>query len=192
MRGVFIEDISDYARVHDLFDILSTPQARKNTQAEGFGYDRPVQELGTLALLPEIRRFPTVCIKPLAGILQQAKYIPLRYCPIEMELDLNNADEPIINGIYNSFDATNTSNFWRLESCMIKADLCTLASALANNYVAHLLSRKDNIVYKTFISNIQTIFSGDTQINVSRLLSKLRSVFITLQGDINAATQRNK
>ncbi len=42
MRGVGIEDISDYARVHEMFDILSAPQARKNAQAEGFGYDRPV------------------------------------------------------------------------------------------------------------------------------------------------------
>ena len=52
MLGVVIEDISDYARVHEMFDIHSTPQARKNAQAEGFGYDRPVVELGTVALLP--------------------------------------------------------------------------------------------------------------------------------------------
>jgi hypothetical protein len=75
---------------------------------------------------------------------------------------------------------------------MIKADLCTLDNALDNNYVAHLLSGKSfNIVYNTFISNIQTILSGDTQINVSRSLSKLRSVFITLQRNINPISQRN-
>jgi hypothetical protein len=169
MRVVGIEDIGDYARVHEMFDILSTPQARKIAQAEGFGYDRPVQELGTLALLPGIRRFQTVCIKPLSGILQQAKYIPLRYCPIEMESESNDTDEPIVNGIDNPFDATNTSNFWRLENCMIKADLCTLDNALNNNYVAHLLSGKSrNIIYNIFISNIQTILSGGTQIKVSR------------------------
>jgi hypothetical protein len=76
MRGVVLEDTTDYARVHEMFDILSTPQARLNAQVEGFGYDRPVQELGTLALLPGIHRFQTVCFKPLAGILLQAKYIP--------------------------------------------------------------------------------------------------------------------
>jgi hypothetical protein len=58
--------------------------------------------------------------------------------------------------------------------------------------VAHLLGGKSlNIVYNTFISNIQTILSGDTQINVSRSLTKLRSVFITLQRDINPISQRN-
>ena len=146
MRGVGIEDISDYARVHEMLDILSTLQARKIAQAEGFGYDRPVPELGTLALLPGIRRFQTVCIKPLAGILQQA----LRYCPIEMESVLNDTDAPITNGIDNPLDATNTSSFWRLENCTIKADLCTLDNALDNNYVAHLLSGKSrNIIYNT-------------------------------------------
>ena len=192
MRGVVIEDISDYARVHEMFDILATPQARKNAQAEGFGYDRPVDELNTLALLPGIARFQTVCFKPLAGILQQAKYIPLRYCPLELELELNDTDQPIINSIYEPFNNTNTSDFWRLENCMLKADLCTLDNALDNNYVAHLLGGKQlNIVYNTFISNIQTILSGDTQINVSRSLTKLRSVFISLQRDIEAQSARN-
>ena len=67
---------------------------------------------------------------------------------------------------------------------MMNVDLCTLDNALDNNYVTHLLSGKSlNIVYNTFISNIQTILSGDTQINVSRSLSKLKSVFITLDKD---------
>jgi hypothetical protein len=39
MRGLVIEDIMDYNRVHEMFDILSSPQARLNTQAEGFGHN---------------------------------------------------------------------------------------------------------------------------------------------------------
>ena len=75
---------------------------------------------------------------------------------------------------------------------MLKADICTLDNALDNNYVAHLLGGKQlNIVYNTFISNIQTILSGDTQINVSHSLTKLRSVFISLQRDIEAQSARN-
>jgi len=71
---------------------------------------------------------------------------------------------------------------------MMKVDLCTLDNALGNNYVTHLLSGESlNIVYNTFISNIQTILSGDTQINVSRSLSKLKSVFVTLERDFAGA-----
>jgi hypothetical protein len=76
--------------------------------------------------------------------------------------------------------ATTTSIEWKLESCMLKADLCSLDNALDNNYVTQLLSGKSlNIVYDTCISNIQMILSADTQINVSRSLSKLRSVFVS-------------
>ena len=118
--------------------------------------------------------------------------LPLRYCPLELELELNDTDQPIINSIYEPFNNTNTSAFWRLENCMLKADICTLDNALDNNYVAHLLGGKQlNIVYNTFISNIKTILSGDTQINVSRSLTKLRSVFISLQRDIEAQSARN-
>jgi hypothetical protein len=41
-RGVVIEDISDYARVDEMFVILSTPQARKKRRAS----DTTAQSLG--------------------------------------------------------------------------------------------------------------------------------------------------
>ena len=64
-----------------------------------------------------------------------------------------------------------------LETCMIKTDLCTLDNALENSYVSHLLSGKTiNLVYNTFVSSLQTIVSTDTQINVSRSLSKMKSI----------------
>ena len=83
---------------------------------------------------------------------------------------------------------------WKLESCEVKCDVCTLDNALDNNYVAHLLSGKSlQMVYNTFISNIQTVLSQDTQINVSRSLTKLRSVFLSLERDFvvnSVATDR--
>ena len=188
MRGVVIEDIQDYNRVHEMFNILQTVGARANDRAEGFGNNVDIHHLNTVALLPGILNQQTVCFKPLCGILMQSKYIPLRYCPIEIELELADVLEPIISGAYNDFTAANTSYNWKLENCMMKVDLCTLDNALDNNYTAHLLGGKSlNIVYNTFISNIQTILSGDTQINVSRSLSKLKSVFLTLERDFTGA-----
>jgi hypothetical protein len=56
--------------------------------------------------------------------------------------------------------------------------------------VAHLLGGKQlNIVYNTFISNIQTILTEDTQINVSRSLTRLRSVFLSLERDLTGGTR---
>ncbi len=67
---------------------------------------------------------------------------------------------------------------------MLKCDVCTLDNALDTNYVSHLLSGKSlNIVYNTFISNIQTILTNDAQLNISRSVSKLKSVFLTLEKD---------
>ena len=186
MRGVVIEDISDYNRVHEMFSILQTVGARANDRTEGFGQNQDIKELDTIELLPGISTFQTVCFKPLCGLFMQTKYMPLRYCPLELELELADVTEPIISAPFGPFTAANTSYIWKLENCMMKVDL--FDNALDNNYVTHLLAGKSlNIVYNTFISNIQTILSGDTQINVSRSLSKLKSVFITLERDFAAA-----
>ena len=45
MRGVVIEDVMDYNRVHDMFDILSTPQSKLNGKAEGFGDNVDIREI---------------------------------------------------------------------------------------------------------------------------------------------------
>ena len=64
------------------------------------------------------------------------------------------------------------------KNCMVKVDVCSLDNALDTSYVSHLLGGKTiNIVYNTLISSLQTIVSADTQINVSRSLSKMKSIF---------------
>jgi hypothetical protein len=189
MRGVFIEDIMDYNRVAEMFDILSTPQARAMAKAEGFGGNIANSDITDTATLQSIATLQTVCFKPLCGIFQQTKFIPLRYCPLEIELELVGMADPILtetDGIttIGATFAANLSQSWKLESCQLKCDICILDNALDNNYVAHLLGGKNlNIVYNTFISNIQTIVSPDAQINVSRSLTRLRSVCLTLERD---------
>jgi hypothetical protein len=190
MRGVVIEDIMDYSRVSEMFDILSAPQVRLNAQAEGFGHNTDNKNITDPNDLLGIRNQMTVCFKPLSGILMQSKYIPIRYCPLEIELELADMEDPIITNGYGLSPTMkadiegDTALTWKLESCQLKCDICTLDNALDNNYVAHLLGgKKLNIVYNTFISNIQTVLSEDTQINVSRSLSRLRSVFLSLERD---------
>jgi hypothetical protein len=43
LRGVVMEDISDYNRVHEMFNILQTDGARQNDRAEGFGYNQDIK-----------------------------------------------------------------------------------------------------------------------------------------------------
>ena len=200
MRGVVVEDIMDYNRVSEMFEILTPPSVRENVRVEGFGlnYWNDLASSEQVAANWGIATRQTVCFKPLSGILMQTKFLPLRYCPLEIELELANMDDPIVSsGMGLTPDAAKLqfektiSKSWKLEMCQLKADICVLDNQLENSYTSHLLSgRPLNIVFNTFVSNIQTITSADTQINTSRALSKLKSVFLTLQR--NLAVERIK
>ncbi len=122
--GLF-EDIQDYNRVHEMFSILQTPHARTNERAEGFGGNVEIKHLNTEALLPGLRNYQTACFKPLCGVFMQSKYLPLRYAPIEIELSLSDATEPIVSEQIGNFTTANTSYQYKLENCMLKCDVCT-------------------------------------------------------------------
>ncbi len=60
-------------------------------------------------------------------------------------------------------------------------DLCTLDNALGYISTSHFMRGTTiNIVYNTFISTLQTVVAAETQINVSRSLSNMTSVFVSL------------
>jgi hypothetical protein len=180
-----------------MFDILSPPQTRANARVEGFGRNFINEQLANANRYTGVVTRQTVCFKPLSGIFMQTKFLPLRYCPLEFELELADADQPIVvrdDGGITPADAAAQALFlasigtvYHLEMCQIKADVCTLDNPLDNSYTSHLLNGRNlNIVYNTFISNIQTITAADTQINVSRSLTRLKSVFLTLIRTANA------
>jgi hypothetical protein len=74
---------------------------------------------------------------------------------------------------------------WSITNVQVKVDVCTLDNALDNSYAQHLLSGKSlPISYNTFVSQMQTIAGQDApSINVSRALTRLKSVFVTLNKD---------
>ncbi len=73
---------------------------------------------------------------------------------------------------------------------MVKVDLCTLDNALENSYVSHFIGGKTIMFYNTFISTLQTVVASETQMYVSRSLSKMRNVFVTLYKTFADATAR--
>jgi hypothetical protein len=197
MRGVVIEDIMDFNRVSEMFDILSPLNNRINTRIEGFGQnwlsDAAINDPNHIS---GIHMRQTVCFKPLCGILAQTKFIPLRFCPLEIELELASAADGLITdvggventatdlGVVDRFRGS-ISKEYHLEMCQLKADVCTLDNTLENSYTQHLMNgRHLPIVYNTYISNIQTIVAPDTQINVSRSLTRLKAVFLSLERDL--------
>ncbi len=126
--------------------------------------------------------------KPLSGILNQNKLIPLRFAPITIELELvDTFTDPIINNFAaaGGFTAVNSSQLWQIEQVQCKVDVCTLDNALHNSYVEHLLQGNSlPLSYNTFVSQMQTIAGqSDVLINVSRAITRLKSVFVTLHKD---------
>lgn len=207
-NGQIVEDIDDYNRVHEMFTNLQPREKRDDDEAEGFGnmwdieYDVSTGDRTTLTenvASKKLSRIPQgqyrrVLFKPLSGLLSQSKYIPLRYCPLTIELELvSRNEEPVMSNFYtvtHPFNNTNTTTLWRIENAVVKCDVCTLDNALDNSYAEHLLSGKSlPINYNTFISQIQSILSGTNigqkkvRLNVTRAISRLKSVFITLYRD---------
>ncbi len=62
-----------------------------------FGYN-DISQLSTAALLPGLGlTSQPVMFQPLCALLQLTKYLPLRYAPLEIELELADATGPIVS-----------------------------------------------------------------------------------------------
>ena len=112
----------------------------------------------------------TVGFKPLCGAFSQYKYIPLKYAPITLELELvNSMTEPIIIQTGTGTDAgvfpdgtvaqpQNTSNKREINNVHLNCDICHLDNNLNDAYVEHLLGGKSlPITMTTFITQQQTV-----------------------------------
>ena len=171
-----------------------------NEECEGFGYTDDAEGLTTPGILPGIggslgevnyNKGLTVMFKPLCGLFQPTKYIPLHYCPTEIELELADNDEPIVStlGAESPFTYKNIIRLWHIEQCHIKCDIVSLDNALDNYDVNHFLGGNTlKLVHDTYISSIQIIVSSDnTNVNVSRSLTSLTSAFSSLDKNVAGA-----
>ena len=152
--GTIIEDIDNYARTHEMFHKFVSPAKRKNDCTEGFGIEGDIlRNRGTGAhpdglpgqnaltyfgIPPGLGR--TVLFKPLSGLFAQQKYIPLRYCPLILELEVvNDVNDPVVYPAppssgsmpdIGAFLQSNSSNEWNISQVQIKCDLVTLDNGL--------------------------------------------------------------
>ena len=209
VNGMVVEDISDYNRCHELFSIMQSEGTRKNDEVESFG--RTWDHMNSISATEYYteqnfsgvkgKQSQTVLFKPLLGILNQPKYLPLRYAPLTIELELvNDFKEPIIEiNSVSVFTAENTSDKWQIQNVQFKADLVILDNSLENSYAQHLLSGKSlPINYSTIVSQIQstltTLDAGQPiiRLNITRALSRLKSVFLTLFGPESKITDNER
>ena len=139
--GQLVEDIDQYNRIHEMMHILIASESRDNDAAEAIGdvWNDHKWQSGLVGA-PNWRGVPpqdymTVLFKPLSGILNQNKLIPLRFAPLTIKLELvDTFTEPIISNFVNlgGFNGINSSQLWQIEQVQCKVDVCTLDNALHN------------------------------------------------------------
>ena len=225
-----IEDIDYYARVHQMFDVLRARHVRENEDCEGFAarFDAPAYQ-GILSGSKETANLilpngttgqnfadffqsvqagdkKTVSFRPLSGLLNCGKLIPLQYAPITLEFELvSSSNDPIVcindEGVAINVSGAgstvlrgvkNTSLDWQIENPVVKCDICVLDNALNNEYAQLLLSGKAlPINYSSYVTQLQTISGQSPSINITRALSRLKSVFVTLDQQLSGEKINN-
>jgi len=187
--GQILEDMDDYNRIHEMFHILQDSKNRINDDIEGFG-PRWDSYGGAIDLnYPYINGGAqrTVMFKLLSGIFNQEKFLPIRYMPITIEMELTSLNtDPIvwptdITALSAPFNTGNSSSQWQIQDIQLKCDVCSLDNALDNEYAQHLLSGQSlPINYNTYVSQTQQMVGQNVSINVTRALTRLKSIFINM------------
>ena len=93
VSGQICEDIDNYNRTHQMFHLLTPGERRINDFIEGFGIDREAVQTLDHNELTKPRAVPangqiTIGFTLHLGLLRQNKYLPIRYCPIQIELEV--------------------------------------------------------------------------------------------------------
>ena len=122
----------------------------------------------------------TIFFKTMLGIMAQEKLIPLRYCPLQIELELvSSAEDCMFVGIQNGL--ASLSN-WGIPDIQCKMDLPTLDPSLQNECASHLLAGKSLPINFNSFNHPNQSTNGDEDFpaHIHRALTRLKSVFVTL------------
>ena len=84
--GQLVEEIDYYNHVHEMFHVLQPREVRENSDIEGFGNGlvAPARDANNLLAGIPGGKSVSVCFKFLSGLLNQDKFLPIRYCPITL------------------------------------------------------------------------------------------------------------
>jgi hypothetical protein len=183
--GQIVEDIDDYNRIHQMFHLMKPTDRRFNDFIEGFGFNTAQDvtmdgvKLDQAAVIPA-NGSTTVCFTPFVGLLRQDKYLPIRYAPIQFEFELVNDANECVNGV-DVVNSQDTSVDFVIQDVQMKCDLVELDNTLDNEYTQYLMTGKSLPIHFTALTHGSQIFTNiKTDVKVSRSLTRLKSVFLSL------------
>jgi len=189
----------DYSRTHNLFQTLTSSNNRINDNIEGFGHrwTDPGEKIGNYYNSDATNgKYNTDGINPghskrvnfklLSGIFSQYKYIPLQFCPIVIELELDqNQFANIIKADGNLFTDDTVSKLFTIDDVVVYGDVITLDNSLNNSYIEALMSGTAlTVPFTSFVS--QSHIMSQTQqfnVNIIRSFTRLKSMFISFNAD---------
>jgi hypothetical protein len=181
--GQIVEDIDDYNRLHQMFHLMKPTEKRLNDFVEGFGVNSAQSltldhsKLEQSATLAANGGAATVAFTPFVGLLRQDKYLPIRYAPIQFEFELINDAKEAVYGT----GATEASENFTISDVQLKCDLVELDNTLDNEYTQYLMTGKSLPIHYTALTHGSQIFTNiKTDVKVSRSLTRLKSVFLSM------------
>ena len=152
------------------FDFVKGDAAQAADKRRGYrqtGYDLS----GNVGLSRRVQ------FKPMLGLFNQEKLIPLRYCPIQIELELVNQQSDAVT-IETAEGFQNGGN-WDISDIQCKCGLLDLDSSLSNEYASHPLSGKGlPINFNTWShTNQSTGLDKNFSAHITRAVTRLKSIF---------------
>ena len=127
-------------------------------------------------------------------LLCQSKYLPMMWDGLVFEFEIiSDKTEAFADGVAGGyFLPTDTGSDWSMSDVRLTADVVVLDSALMNSYSQHVLEGKSlNIQYGTYITMQQTVTGDNISVNVSRAVSRLKTIFCSFDHDFKP-TDQNK
>ena len=201
-NGAVTDDIDQYNRVHQMLSILTSRANRSNDLVDGFcrEWDDENSYNGIITTATDAATGYTtsfgrgaskvVNFKPIFGLLNQNKYLPLFWGGMSLEFEVvTNATDAIATPIGTTVPAGTTSTDWIISDVRVECDTITLDSALQNSYVEHVLSGKAlEINYGSYINMLQSVAGDHILVNVARAVSRLKTIFFSFDVSDKANT----
>ena len=189
--GTKIEDIENYNRTANMFDVASPAGTRMSYAIEGFGHSSNTNLTTWYSPEPVPASSQRRVLTPLlSGLLSgaQTKWWPLAFAPLVVELEVANSDEPV--RAKNDAGA-DISQSWHLEDVQLLSDVAMLDSEVQSTYAAHVASGEMLPVNITGMVTQRQGNPGQAEnfdITVIRGLTAVKSVMATMYQAPDGAT----
>jgi len=190
-QGREIERLELYGRHHELFGFQLLPFNDQWTEAAVTGlhgsFDATLGQLQPLVGKIEKGERAIVMHKLHLSLFESKKILPLRFCPLEIEVSLAPAGYWVDSQTASGGVPTYSQNYSISDLRVIYDEVVPDDSIVSSFYSGLLKNQIMSIPCLTAFQWQQTIASGATSVDVvsSRAFSKISSVWVTFSGSYN-------